>query len=261
MAPGSGLLTMRDRDYPSKPEAVYFFGTCLVDLFYPDAGLAGIQLLQREGLKVIYPQGQTCCGQPAYNSGHRADALKVAKQQVGLFKKDIPIVLPSGSCAGMMFKHYPELFEGDPMEAEATAVANRVFELTEFLVHVLKIDLKDRGEPVKVTWHGSCHSQREMGVREEPKTLLRQLGNVELQELQREKECCGFGGTFAVRQPEISAAMVDDKTKDIGNTGASAVVSGDCGCLMNITGNLDAKKSKVKGTHIAQFLLERTHET
>ncbi|MCW9033570.1 MAG: (Fe-S)-binding protein [Rhodospirillales bacterium] len=251
---------MRDRSYPHKPEAVYFFGTCLVDMFYPEAGMAGIQLLQREGVRVIYPQGQSCCGQPAYNSGHRADALKVARQQVKLFKKDIPIVLPSGSCAGMMFKHYSELFEGDPLEKEATEVANRVFELTEFLVHVLKVDLKDKGEPVKVTWHGSCHSQREMGVREEPKELLRQLESVELQELKREKECCGFGGTFAVRQPEVSAAMVEDKTKDISDTGASAVVSGDCGCLMNITGTLEAKQSRVKGQHIAEFLLERTDE-
>ncbi len=250
---------MSQRTYPPKPDAVYFFGTCLVDLFYPEAGLAGIQLLQREGLKVIYPQGQSCCGQPAYNSGHRADALKVAKQQVSLFKKDIPIVLPSGSCAGMMFKHYPELFAGDPMEKEAIKVANRVYELTEFLVHVLKVELKDKGEPIKITWHGSCHSQREMGIHEEPKELLRQLSGVDLQELEREKECCGFGGTFAVRQPEISAAMVEDKTQDIKKTGAASVISGDCGCLMNIGGTLEAKQSKVKGTHIAQFLMERTN--
>lgn len=250
---------MSDRIYPDKPEAIYFFGTCLVDLFYPEAGLAGMELLKREGIRVIFPQGQSCCGQPAFNSGFRKEAQDVARQQLAVFPKDIPIVLPSGSCAGMMRKHYPELFEGDADEAKANALANRVFELTEFLVHVLKVDLKDEGEPVKVTWHASCHSQREMGIREEPKTLLRQLSNVDLQELQREKECCGFGGTFSVREPEISAAMVEDKAMDIEQTGADVLLTADCGCMMNITGHLDKKRSTVKGKHIAEFLLERTH--
>ncbi len=249
---------MAGRAYPSKPEAVYFFGTCLVDLFYPEAGMAGIELLQREGIEVIFPQGQSCCGQPAFNSGHRDEARAVAAAQVKLFPKDIPVVLPSGSCAGMMRKHYPELFEGHVLEAAAGNLAERVFELTEFLVHVLGLKLKDKGEPVKITWHGSCHSQREMGVRDEPKSLLKQLANVELVELQREKECCGFGGTFSVKQPEISAAMVTDKTEDIERTEAKKVVSGDCGCLMNITGALEKKNSPVSGQHIAQFILERT---
>ena len=251
---------MDRRIYPSKPEAVYFFGTCLVDLFFPEAGMAGIQLLQREGIRVIFPQGQTCCGQPAFNSGHRADALKVAAAQVKLFPKDLPIVLPSGSCAGMMRKHYPELFAGHALEAQAHRVSERVFELTEFLVHVAKVELKDQGEPVRVTWHGSCHSQREMGVLDEPKVLLRQLAGVELVELEREKECCGFGGTFAVRQPEISAAMVTDKVIDIEQTEADSVVSGDCGCLMNIGGALEAKGSRATGKHVAEFLWERTSE-
>jgi len=249
---------MVGRAYPSKPEAVYFFGTCLVDLFYPDAGMAGIELLQREGIKVIFPQGQSCCGQPAFNSGHRDEARAVAAAQVKLFPKDIPVVLPSGSCAGMMRKHYPELFEGHALEAAARGLSERIFELTEFLVHVAGVTLEDKGEPIKVTWHGSCHSQREMGVRDEPKSLLNQLVNVELVELQRETECCGFGGTFSVKQPEISAAMVTDKTEDIKQTEAKKVVSGDCGCLMNITGALEKKKSPVSGLHIAQFILERT---
>lgn len=250
---------MSERIYPEKPEAVYFFGTCLVDLFYPEAGLAGMALLKREGVKVIFPQGQSCCGQPAFNSGFPAEARNVARQQLSLFAKDIPVVLPSGSCAGMIRKHYPDLFEGEADEALANNLAGRVYELTEFLVHVLKVDLKDQGEPIKVTWHASCHSQREMGVRAEPKTLIKQLANVELQELEREKECCGFGGTFAVREPEISAAMVADKAEDIEQTGASLMLTGDCGCMMNITGHLDQKGSLVKGKHIAEFLLERTH--
>lgn len=241
-----------------KPQSVYFFGTCLVDLFYPEAGVAGIELIQREGVEVIFPQDQSCCGQPAFNSGQRDKAREVARAQLKLFPKDIPIVLPSGSCAGMMFKHYPELFEGEPDYDTACAVASRVYELSDFLLNVLKVSLTDKGVPVRVTWHGSCHSQREMGVRKQPKELLAQLDNVELVELKRETECCGFGGTFAVRQPEISAAMVSDKVDDIEATEAAKLVSGDCGCMMNITGHMEHRKSKVSGQHLAEFLWERT---
>lgn len=243
----------------ARPDSVYYFGTCLVDLFYPEAGMAGIDLLKAQGLRVVFPQGQSCCGQPAYNSGYRAEALKVARAQLDFFPGDWPIVVPSGSCAGMMKKHWPDLFKGEPDEARACQVASRVWELTQFLVQVLNVTFEDQGPPVKITWHASCHAQREMGVVEEPKALLRQLANVELVELQREKECCGFGGTFAVRHPEISAAMVGDKVADIENTGAKAVVSGDCGCLMNISGALEGGKKPVRGVHIAQFLKERTH--
>lgn len=245
-------------DIPNhRPDSVYYFGTCLVDLFYPDAGMAGIELLQAQGVRVVYPQEQSCCGQPAYNSGYRDEARKVARAQLDLFPEDWPIVVPSGSCAGMMKKHWPDLFAGTPDEAKANQVSARVYELTQFLVQVLNVRLEDKGEPVRVTWHASCHAQREMGVVEEPKTLLRQLANVELVELKREKECCGFGGTFAVRHPEISAAMVGDKVTDIENTGAKSVVSGDCGCLMNISGALEAAAKPVRGVHIAQFLKER----
>ncbi len=247
------------RTVPPRPDSVYYFGTCLVDLFYPEAGMAGMDLLKAQGIRVVFPQGQSCCGQPAYNSGYRAEALKVARAQLGLFTEDWPIVVPSGSCAGMMSKHWPDLFKGEPDEARARAVASRVWELTQFLVHVLGAAFQDKGGPLRVTWHASCHAQREMGVVEEPKALLRQLANVELVELKRERECCGFGGTFAVRHPEISAAMVGDKVDDIAGTGAAAVVSGDCGCLMNIGGALEAGKTPVRAVHIAQFLKERTH--
>lgn len=248
---------MNKRIYPDMPKAVYFFGTCIVDLFYPHAGMAGMELLRRQGIEVIFPQDQTCCGQPAFNSGHREQAQTVAAMQLQLFPKDIPVVLPSGSCAGMMRNQYPKLFLGHAEESTAWALSERVFELTEFLVHVCKVQFTDLGEPTRVTWHGSCQMQREMGVRAEPKALLRQLKNVELVELKREKECCGFGGTFSVRQPEISAAMVGDKIEDIEGTQAETVVSGDCGCLMNVSGALEHKNIPVKGRHIAEFLLER----
>ncbi|MDR3516347.1 MAG: (Fe-S)-binding protein [Azospirillaceae bacterium] len=244
---------------PSRPETVYFFGTCLIDLFYPQAGLAGMELLRREGLRVVFPQNQSCCAQPARNSGYLDEARAVARRQIETFVEDWPIVVPSGSCAGMMRTHYPALFEGQPDAERARAFAGRVVELTWFLVHVLDIRLADKGEPVTVTWHASCHAMREMGVRDEPKQLLRQLSGVTLVEAGHETECCGFGGTFAVRHAEIAAAMVDDKVTSIARTGASAVISGDCGCLMNITGAIDKAGRPIVGRHIAEFLLERCH--
>jgi L-lactate dehydrogenase complex protein LldE len=238
--------------------AVYFYGTCLVDLFYPQAGMAGIELLRREGLEVVFPQGQTCCGQPAFNCGYTAEARAVARAQLALLREPWPVVVPSGSCAAMMRHHYPALFGGQPEQAAAAALAARVHELTEFLVNVLGVQLTDRGEPVRVTWHSSCHALRELGIHEEPRTLLGQLANVELVPLARERECCGFGGTFAVRFPEISAAMVADKAADAAATGASELLAADCGCLLNIGGRLERMGSAVRPRHIAEFLWERT---
>jgi L-lactate dehydrogenase complex protein LldE len=241
-----------------RPETVYFFGTCLVDLFYPEAGMAGIELLRAQGLEVVFPQGQTCCAQPAFNCGYTAEARAVARAQIALFPEPWPIVVPSGSCAAMMKRHYPGLFAGEPDFAAATALASRVHELTEFLAGVLGVRLEDRGQPVRVTWHASCHALRELGIRDEPKALLGQLANVEVAGLARERECCGFGGTFSVRFPEISAAMVADKAADVLSTGAGELLSADCGCLLNIAGHLERRGSAVRARHIAEFLLERT---
>jgi len=245
--------------YPEKPVQVYFFGTCLMDAIYPEAGMAAIRLLQREGLEVVFPQGQSCCGQPAYNSGFVEEARAVARKQMRVFSKNLPIVVPSGSCAGMMKHHYPRLFCGTSEEAAANRFSQRVFELFEFLAQVLKVTLEDRGTPTTITWHSSCHALREMDVVPCAKSLIRQLKNVKLVELQRETECCGFGGTFAVKQPAISAAMVKDKVDDILQTGASTVVAGDCGCLMNITGAMSHAGVTVAGKHLAEFLWERTN--
>ncbi len=247
------------RTYPKRPQAVYVFGTCLIESVYPDAGLAAIRLLQREGLRVVFPRGQTCCGQPAYNAGFAEEARQVARQQLRAFPEDYPIVVPSGSCAGMMRHHYPYLFAGQPEWQQTRDFAERIFELTEFMRHVLGVELKDQGTPIRVTWHSSCHAMREMQVTEDSKALLRQLQKVELVELEREDECCGFGGTFAVKQPAISSAMVYDKTEDIRQTGAERVISGDCGCLMNITGALAHRRLTIEGQHIAEFIWERTH--
>ncbi len=245
--------------YPAKPDKVYFFGTCIIEMLHPEAGLAGIRLLKRERIGIIFPRDQSCCGQPAYNSGYPHEAKKVALKQVRLFCKDYPVIVPSGSCAGMMKYHYPKLFAGDPELEEVKAFSSRIFELTEFLVNVLKVRLEDKGKPVNVTWHSSCHALREMGITSESKSLLRQLSNVNLVELKNEHQCCGFGGTFSVKQPEISAAMVKDKLDDIIRTGATEVISGDCGCLTNIGSAAEKQHSPVRGRHIAEFLWERTN--
>jgi L-lactate dehydrogenase complex protein LldE len=247
------------RAYPDPPEAVYFFGTCLIDVFYPQAGLAGIKLIQREGVRVIFPQDQSCCGQPAYNSGFFDEARAVARKQLDAFPEDYPIVVPSGSCAGMLKHHYPLLFAEDPELERVRRFSGRIFELFEFLRNVLKIELRDRGRPITVTWHSSCHAMREMGVTEDAKALIRQLEHVQLVELQNEHECCGFGGTFSVKHPAISAAMVADKIDDIQQTGAERLITGDCGCLMNIAGAMEYRRVVIQPQHLAEFVWERIH--
>jgi L-lactate dehydrogenase complex protein LldE len=244
-------------DYPQKPGTVYYFGTCLIDMLYPQAGMAGLNLIRREGVRVIFPPEQTCCGQPAYNSGFPKEARKVALKQIRLFSKELPIVVPSGSCAAMMKHHYPLLFEGDSDFNRVRQFSDRIYELSEFLVRILGIKLEDRGAPTKVTWHSSCSAAREMGVIEDSKSLIHQLNNVELIELKNEHECCGFGGTFSVKQPEISGAMVADKIEDIVQTGASRILAGDCGCLMNISGAMEYQNVSLKGQHLAEFIWER----
>ncbi len=233
----------------------YYFGTCVIDACFPQAGLAGIELLQREGVQVIFPQDQSCCGQPAYNSGFPEEARKVARHQIKTFTQDYPIIVPSGSCAGMLKHQYPSLFAGQPDEEEALRFSSRIYELSEFLIKALDVRLEDRGEPIKVTWHSSCHALREMAIIPYAKALLRQLERVELVELQNERECCGFGGTFSVKQPAISAAMVSD----IVQTGAARVLSTDCGCLLNISGAIGYRGLNIPAQHLAEFILERTH--
>jgi L-lactate dehydrogenase complex protein LldE len=250
---------MEKRTYPDPSSKVYFFGTCLVDAAYPDAGMAAIKLLESHGVEAVFPQDQSCCGQPAYNSGFVSEARAVARRQIRVFSKPYPIVVPSGSCAGMMKHHYPPLFAGTPDETAARRFSERVYELSEYLATVMAVKLEDRGDPVTITWHSSCHAMREMDVIRHSKALIRQLKNVTLVELERETECCGFGGTFAVKQPAISAAMVKDKVADITQTGASTLVAGDCGCLMNITGAMAKAGVAIAGKHLAEFLWERTN--
>ncbi|WP_374328389.1 (Fe-S)-binding protein [Azonexus sp.] len=250
----------------SRPSDVYFFATCVVDQFFPGAGLDAITLLERQGIRVHFPEDQTCCGQPAYSSGFEEEARRVAAHQLTLFPNDWPIVVPSGSCAGMMKHHYPKLFAADPArKAVAERLSARVYELTQFLVEVLDFQPQDCGGDCKVVLHTSCSARREMGVHLTGRKLLAGLEKVSVAQQDHESECCGFGGTFAVKQPEISGAMVEDKVKALKATGAERVVSADCGCLMNILGHAawqdqQAGRSEpsLPGEHIASFLLRRT---
>ena len=254
------------RHYPAKPPAAYFFGTCLVDQFAPEAGLDAVRLLEREGIAIHFPEHQTCCGQPAYTSGYPDEARAVARLQLSLFPEPWPIVVPSGSCAGMMRHHYPKLFADDPVYGQrAREFAERVFELTEFLVHVAGFQPHDNGQPCTIALHTSCSARREMGSHLTSNTLLQGLANVKLVRQAREEECCGFGGTFAIRHPEISEAIVNDKVTALRESGAETVVSADCGCLFNILGHaahLDQvagrAQASLPGVHIASFLWRRT---
>ena len=249
-----------------RPTDVYFFATCVVDQFFPGAGMDAITLLERQGIHVHFPEEQTCCGQPAYTSGFPDEARKVAAHQLTLFPNDWPVVVPSGSCAGMMKHHYPTLFAADPVrKAQAEALSSRIYELTDFLVHVLDFKPADLGGDCTVVLHTSCSARREMGVHLTGRKLLGDLANVTIAQQDHESECCGFGGTFSIKQPEISGAMVEDKVKSLKATGAERVVSADCGCLMNILGHAAWKdqqaglsKPSLPGEHIASFLLRRT---
>lgn len=248
------------RQYPAqKPSQVYLFGTCVVDLFFPDAGMDAIRLLEREGIRVHFPQDQGCCGQPAYTSGYTEEARKVARKQLALFAEDWPVVVPSGSCAGMLREHYAELFKDEPeLHAQVEALAARTYELAEFLLHVCKVQLQDSGAPTKVALHTSCSARREMNTHLHGRALLAQLTHVQRVEHDHESECCGFGGTFSIRMPDISGAMVADKTRAFKESGAHQVISADCGCLMNINGALEKQQAALRGLHLASFLWQRT---
>ncbi len=240
------------------PQTVYLFGTCLIDLSFPQTGLAAIRLLERAGVRVVYPRGQTCCGQPAYNSGYRDEARTVARAQLDAFPEDWPVVVPSASCAGMLKHHYPSLFAGTPDAVRAVAFAGRVVELSDFLTRVLDLRLEDRGPPTRVAVHISCSARREMAVSGASLDLLGRLANVEVVEPEQATECCGFGGTFAVKQPEISAAMAADKAQAVLATGAEVLVGPDCGCLMNLGGTLTLLGGGPRVCHLAEFVWERT---
>jgi L-lactate dehydrogenase complex protein LldE len=246
------------RIYPAKPTKVYFYATCLVDLFDPESGLDAMALLQQQNVEVIFVEKQTCCGQPAYSSGYDDEAKQIALSQMALFPLAYPVVVLSGSCGGMMHHHYRRLFKNSANADQVNLFCDRVFELTEFLVNVCRIKLVDHGPQTSVVMHTSCAARREMNVHITATQLLSQLNHVELRVQQYESECCGFGGTFSVRHPHISQAMVEDKTHHISHTQADTLVSADWGCLLNINGAFEYQGQSMRGRHLASFLLERT---
>ena len=248
----------KPRPYPDKPAEVTLFGTCVMDLFFPEAGLDAIRLLEREGLKVHYPQAQSCCGQPAWTSGYVEEAREVARAQLNLLDNGMPVVVPSGSCAGMFRQHYREVFANEPDTLKRVeSLAERTFELTEFLLHVCKVQWQDLGPPTQIALHTSCSARREMNTHLHARELLAGLSNVERLDHDHESECCGFGGTFSVRMPEVSGAMVLDKTRSLRESGAAEMVTADGGCLLNINGSLAKQKQAFRGRHLASFLWER----
>ncbi|CAD7289198.1 Lactate utilization protein A [Campylobacter majalis] len=236
---------------------VYFFATCLGSAVMGRTVISAIKLLQREGIEVIYREKQTCCGQPSYNTGYFEETKKIALYNAKQFSENYPIIVPSGSCAGMMVEDYGELFHGDKNEAFMKEFSSRIIELGVFLDKHLGVKYEDKGEPIKITWHTNCHALRVSHTIQSSKNLLAQLKNVELVDLKYEEECCGFGGTFAVKEPDISNAMAIEKIKDIENAGAKYVVSGDGGCLLNISGTLKRQNAKTQSMHLYDFILKR----
>jgi len=247
----------------SSPEAhrprVGLFVTCLVDLFRPTIGFAAVKLLADAGCDVAVPRAQTCCGQPAYNSGDRRDAAAIARQVIAAFDAFDYVVAPSGSCAGMIKEHYPLLLAGDrAWRARAEALATKTYELMSFLVDVRGMtEVVARFEGT-VTYHDSCSGLRELGVREQPRRLLQSVAGLTLNELKDANVCCGFGGTFCIKYPDISNAIVAEKTAAIAASGAATLLAGDLGCLMNMAGKLQRQEIPVHVRHVAEVLAGMT---
>lgn len=235
---------------------VGLFVTCLVDLMRPSIGFAALRLLEAAGCEVVVPAGQTCCGQPGYNSGDSAAARALALKLLGEFKDCDYIVVPSGSCAGMIRVHYPALFANDPAELEfIKKLSGRTYELTDFLVNVVKIKNIPGHYSGTLTYHDSCAGLRELGVQAQPRALLAKMPDVTIAEMNESTTCCGFGGTFSVKFGDISTRMADKKCAHITRTGAAAVVAGDLGCLLNIEGRLRRNgDTQTRVLHIAEVL-------
>jgi L-lactate dehydrogenase complex protein LldE len=237
-------------------KTVQLFVTCLVDKFYPEVGLATVEILERLGLTVEFPQGQTCCGQPAFNGGFWEDARAMARYTIDLLShSEAPIVLPSGSCGDMIIHHYPELLAGDPdYAAKATAVAGRTYEFTQFLVDVLGVTDLETSHAGRVAYHASCHGLRGLGLEAQPRQLLANVRGIEQTTLPGAEECCGFGGLFAVKMGDISGSILARKLDNIEASGAEIITGTDVSCLMNIAGGLQRRGSRVKVKHLAELL-------
>lgn len=235
---------------------VALFATCLVDMFQSDVGKATVELLDSLGCDITFPKEQICCGQPAFNSGFVKEARKAMKRMIEAFSDAEYVVSPSGSCA-YMFREYPKIFAGDPWEERAKELANKTYELTDFIVNVLKVEDVGATYEGKATYHPSCHMTRLLGVTDAPFKLLKHVKGLELIDLPKKEHCCGFGGTFSVKMPEISEQMVDEKIFHIEETEADVLIGADYGCLMNIGGRINRLGKPIKIMHIAEILTSR----
>lgn len=235
---------------------VGLFVTCLVDLMRPSIGFAAIKLLEQGGCEVFVPATQTCCGQPGYNSGDRSAAKGLALKVLDEFESCDYLVAPSGSCSGMIKTHYPDLLSGEPGTADRLAgLTAKTYELTDFLVNVLKLESVPGTFSGKVTYHDSCSSLREMGVKQQPRRLLEKMPGVQLAEMAECETCCGFGGTFSVKFGEISSRLADNKCRNIEESGADVVVLSDLGCMLNIEGRLHRRgNTTTRVMHVAEVL-------
>ncbi|MFH7819703.1 (Fe-S)-binding protein [Neobacillus thermocopriae] len=236
---------------------VTLFATCIVDLFQSNVGKATVELLERLGCEVEFPPSQVCCGQPAYNSGYVKEAKEAMKRMIETFEHAEYIVSPSGSCA-YMFREYPHVFQGDPVwEPRAQKLADKTYELTQFIVEVLGIEDVGARFEGNVTYHTSCHMTRLLGVKEPPMILLKNVKGLKFTELPGKERCCGFGGTFSVKNVAISEQMVDEKVHHVEETGAQYLVGADAACLMNIGGRMERLGKPMKVLHIAEVLNSR----
>ncbi|MFF5996420.1 (Fe-S)-binding protein [Lysinibacillus sp. KU-BSD001] len=236
---------------------VTLFATCLVDMFQGNVGKATVELLERLGCDIDFPENQICCGQPSYNSGYVEETKNAMKKMMTAFEHAEYIVSPSGSCAYML-KEYPEIFKEDPIWApKAQALANKTYELTDFIVNILKVEHVGARLNGTATYHYSCHMTRLLGVKDAPLTLLKNVEGLTFVELPGKDRCCGFGGTFSVKMGNISGQMVDEKVQDVESTGANYLIGADAGCLMNIGGRIGREGKPIKVMHIAEVLNNR----
>lgn len=234
---------------------IQLFIPCFIDQLYPETGFNTIKVLEKAGCKVHYNPEQTCCGQPAFNSGYWKEAAALAEKFLNDFTSDMPIIAPSGSCTGYILNHYHKLFAGDKAQLEKLEkIKTQIYELTDFLVNVLKVDDLGAQFPYKVTFHDACSALREYGVKDEPRQLLSKVKGLELIEMDESETCCGFGGTFAVKHAAISVAMAEKKVQNAIATGAEYIVSTEASCLMNINGYCSKNKMAVKGIHLVDIL-------
>lgn len=239
---------------------VGLFVTCLVDLVRPSVGFATLKLLENAGCQISVPELQTCCGQPTYNSGDKKSSADIAKQVIETFEKFDYVVAPSGSCGGMISHHYPALFDDDDQwKSRAQTLADKTYELTVFLTDIIKTHNINAVCHIKVTYHDSCSGLRELEIKDQPRALMAKMSGLELVEGSQAEVCCGFGGLFCVKYPDISESMLDQKVDDILATGADMVLGGDLGCLMNIAGRLTRRGCDKEVRHIAEVLAEMTH--